>query len=81
MRRHRHHPHGVGGFRQHTSSDTGSALASLTTPPASQAARLPLTPGATISSRLSLGLLLAALFWAVAGGLLLTLWLASQLLA
>ena len=56
-------------------------MASLTTPPASQAARLPLTPGATISSRLSLGLLLAALFWAVAGGLLITLWLASQLLA
>lgn len=56
-------------------------MASLTTPPASQAAPLPLTPSPSTSSRLSLGLLLAVVFWAVAGALLLTLWVASQLLA
>jgi len=48
-------------------------------PPASQAAHLPMT-GASTSTRLSLGLLLAVVFWTVAGALLLTLWMASQLL-
>ncbi|MGE8569058.1 MAG: hypothetical protein ACN6PV_21515 [Achromobacter sp.] len=52
------------------------------TPPASQAqaAQLPMTD-APPTTRLSLGLLLAAVFWTVAGSLLLTLWMASQLLA
>lgn len=49
------------------------------TPPASQAVHLPMT-GASPSTRLSLGPLLAVVFWTVAGTLLLTLWLASQLL-
>ncbi|MGE8619473.1 MAG: hypothetical protein ACN6O0_16740 [Achromobacter spanius] len=49
-------------------------------PPASQAAHLPMTRAST-STRLSLGLLLAVVFWTVASALLLTLWLASQLLA
>jgi len=76
----RYHQHGVGGLRQHTSSDTGSAMDSPIIPPASQAAHLPMTRAST-STRLSLGLLLAVVFWTVASALLLTLWLASQLLA
>lgn len=46
----------------------------------SGAAPLPL-PRPIFEFRLSLGILLAIVFWAVAGSLLLTLWLASQTLA
>ncbi|WP_332611528.1 hypothetical protein [Achromobacter sp. ESBL13] len=55
---------------------TGAATSHALTPPS----RLPLT-GPTTGFRLSLGILLAIVFWMVAGSLLVTLWLASQRLA
>lgn len=48
--------------------------------PITPATRIPLTGPAT-GFRLSLGILLAIVFWMVAGSLLVTLWLASQRLA